>query len=77
MGNPTILKKEQVDVLWRCTQCCNQKEFNEEWSVEINQDVTDNSIEYLLKDSSFICCRRCGSRCVEEVKREGFGEYLF
>jgi hypothetical protein len=67
MGNPLIMRREHVDVLWRCTQCHNQKEFEEEWGVEINQDVSDDSIEYLLKQSTHLSCRCCGSRCVEEV----------
>jgi len=68
MGNPLIMRREHVDVLWRCTQCHNQKEFEEEWGVEINQDVSDMSQDYSLIFSENIRCKTCGSKDVEELK---------
>jgi hypothetical protein len=39
MGNPTILSRKDLQFIWRCKDCNNTYSFEEEWAVEIIQDL--------------------------------------
>lgn len=67
MGNPTVLYRKKQSALWRCKNCCNFKEFEEDWKIEINQDINHMSQEYQLVVSENIRCKICGSYEVEET----------
>ncbi len=71
MGNPTVFYKEKLKFLWKCKKCNNAKEFEEDWRIDINQDLDYISQEYLLVDSNNIRCKLCGSVEIEEVETGG------
>lgn len=54
--------------MWKCENCGNMREFDEDWNVEIIQDINDKSQEINLVQSENIRCKKCGSQDVEEVE---------
>lgn len=66
MGNPTILVRENLKQMWKCKNCGNMREFDEDWNVEITQDMNDKSQEINLVQSENIRCKKCDSHNIEE-----------
>lgn len=67
MGNPTFLHIKNQNFLWKCRDCSNVEEFEEDWHIEITQDFNHMSQEYHLVESESIRCKKCGSYKIKEV----------
>jgi len=68
MGNPTILFRKSLNRFWKCQDCGNTEEFEEDWFVEIIQDTKDRSQEINLVESLNLKCKKCGSTNIKEVE---------
>ena len=68
MGNPTIIYGHGLNTFWKCIDCGNETEFEEEWSVEIIQNTTDKTQEINLIESLNLKCKRCGSTNIKEIR---------
>lgn len=68
MGNPTILFQKNRNRFWICKDCGNKEEFEEEWFVEIIQDMNDMSQEINLVESSNLKCKKCKSVNIKEIE---------
>lgn len=68
MGNPTVMKIENLKQMWKCNDCSNTDEFEEDWSVEIVQDINKRARWFELAESMDIRCKKCKSYDVEEVE---------
>ncbi len=68
MGASTILFRRDMESLWRCQECGNVEEFEEEWFVDIVQDLKEKSQEINLIESINLRCKRCGSTNIAEIR---------
>lgn len=68
MGNPNVLYRENLSSLWKCKDCGNIEEFEEDWLVEIIQYAKNKDQEINLIESENIRCKKCGSHAVEGVE---------
>jgi phage FluMu protein Com len=68
MGNPTILSRKDLKFIWRCKDCNNTYSFEEEWAVEIIQDLKNREQEINLAESINIRCKECNSYNIEEIE---------
>jgi hypothetical protein len=68
MGNPMFLLRKNQNFLWKCRDCDNVEEFEEDWHIEIIQDFNHMNQEYYLVESENIRCKKCSSYKIEEVE---------
>jgi DNA-directed RNA polymerase subunit RPC12/RpoP len=68
MGDPTILFRKNLNRLWKCKDCGSMSEFDEDWKIEVIQDMSNKSQEINLLQSENIRCKKCGSYDVEEIE---------
>ncbi len=60
MGNPAVMLLKNQG-LWKCNDCKNTEEFEEDWLVEIIQNAKDKTQTVELVESENIRCKKCGS----------------